>query len=108
MTGPDGQTNTAVKTACCCCTCCLTCIRDLMQMTNEMAYCDVVIQGSGYVTATKNVFKMMARYPADVALVQAMTKAVRILGTISIGGLGTYISHWVLTSETVASTFDNA
>merc|ERR1712048_1021226 len=74
-------------------------MRDILEMTNEMAYVDTMIQGTSYIKACSNVFHMLALHPETVAIVRGMTKAVRFLGTVLIGGTGTYVSHFVLTSR---------
>jgi len=103
----NGKTNPAAAVACCCLICCLNLFKRVMEMTNEMAYCDVVVQGTGYLKATRNVFKLIASHPADIATVQAMTKAIRFLGILCIGFGGTYLSYLCLTSETVHTHFDD-
>merc|ERR1712007_388861 len=103
---PNGSANMAVKAACCCCTCVLGFLRNIMEMTNEMVYVDVVIQGTNYIKASKNVFKMLTQNPETVAMVRGMTKAVRTLGTCAIGSIGTYTAYWILTNPWLHSTMD--
>merc|ERR1712187_393826 len=74
-------------------------MREILEMTNEMAYVDTMIRGTGYIKACSNVFHMLALHPETVAIVRSMTKAVRFLGTVLIGGSGTYVSHLILTSR---------
>merc|ERR1712232_101192 len=79
-----------------------------MTMTNELAYVDTVIQGSSYIKASSNVFKMIRENPETVAMVQGMTKAIRNLGVLCIGGWTTYTAHFILTSSWVESQMNNA
>jgi hypothetical protein len=96
---PDGTPNMAVRAACCCCALCLKCLQRIMRMTNELAYVDTVIRGTSYPRAAKNVFKMFITYPGDLIVSTSMAKAVRNIGTVVIGGCGTWLAHWALTSK---------
>eukprot|EP00928_Gymnodinium_smaydae_P015248 TRINITY_DN15604_c0_g1_i1.p2 TRINITY_DN15604_c0_g1~~TRINITY_DN15604_c0_g1_i1.p2 ORF type:complete len:667 (+),score=161.38 TRINITY_DN15604_c0_g1_i1:226-2001(+) len=95
----DGSTAVAAKVACCCCSCCLKFLTNVMRMTNEMAYVDVAIQGSDYPEACKNVAKLTLEHPMVVANITGMTKAIRLLGTTTIGFLGTGFAYWLFTSK---------
>lgn len=103
---PDGTPNVAVKAACCCCTLCLSCLQKIMRMMNETAFVDTAIRGTSYPRAAKNVFKMFLKYPGDIAISHSMAVAVRNIGTVVIGGFGTWVSYWCLTSKWFMSSVD--
>merc|ERR1712048_574585 len=66
-----------------------------------------MIRGVGYIRACSNVFHMLAAHPETVAIVRGITKTVRLLGTVLIGGTGTYLAHLTLTSKLSNNPLDS-
>lgn len=95
MKDKDGKENMAVKAICCCCTCCLKCITDIMTLTNELCYVEVAVTGESYFTAASNVLKMLVESPATFAIVNWAIKAVKTVGVLSVGLIGTALAHQV-------------
>jgi len=107
-TNPDGSQNKVVKVLCCCIICCLMCLTHIVELLNEMVYVDVSIRGTSYVSAAKNVVKMLVANPVTFATVHGATSFVRFLGIAVIGGGGTYLTYLYLEHPFSLSAEDEA
>lgn len=108
INSPDKKVNVAARACLCCCTCCLGCLTQVMKLVNEMVYVDCAMFGHNYLAAAWHVWKLSALNPVTTVTVLACVKVIGSLGVLTIGGLGTFCSYWILSNPgRITSFFSN-
>jgi hypothetical protein len=89
--GKDKQ-SCVVEVLCCCCLCCMTCIMKMVELLNDLVYTDCALDGSDYITAVRDVIKIVGTPEHTMAygIMETATSLMKMLGMASITGVGTY------------------
>jgi len=104
----DGNiANQVASMMCCCCSCFLGFLTDTMEKVNEMVYVDCAICSSNYLSAATNVASIIAQFPESVVLGRGIIGAIRMIGTLALGGGCTFLAHLALTSTNVSTGLES-
>jgi len=95
-TNEDGTVNKVAAGAAGCCLCCLKCWENVVRYMNKNVYTVVLVNSESYCSSAGTVVQIVAEDFASLGILEMATKIFQVGGIVTITGVGSYLTWFVL------------